>query len=143
MSFLAHPLDAIALLAAASLFGGMMLFAIVVTPTVFRSLEDASAQILLRALFPIYYVYLIVTALIGCIATISLNPRLGLMLGAIAVSAGTLRQIVMPRVKAARDAELAGDAGATARFQLLHRVSVAVNLGQLLLAGIVVVRLLR
>lgn len=143
MSLFAHPLDAIAVLAVAALFGGMLLFVLVVTPTVFRSLGGAPAQSFLRALFPIYYVYLAVTALVGCVATITPNPRLGMLLAAIAVSAAGLRQFVMPRVNAARDAEQAGDAGAAAQFRSLHRLSFAVNLAQLLVAGVVVVRLLR
>jgi hypothetical protein len=94
-------------------------------------------------LFPPYYLYVIVAALAASIATIKQNPRLGLILAAIAVAAGLLRQIVMPRVNAARDANLAGDEPAAAKFRALRRASVIVNLVQLLLAGLVVVRLLR
>jgi len=142
MTIVAHPLDAVAALGAAALFGGMLLFATVVTPTVFRSLAEAPMRVFLRAIFPLYYLYVIVTSLAGGLATISSNPRLGAILLAIAAAAVVLRQIVMPRANAARDAELAGDARAKARFQTLHRVSVVVNLAQLLLAGLVVVRLL-
>ncbi len=142
MTIVAHPLDAIAAVAAAALFGGMLLFATVVTPTVFRSLTGAPAQAFLRAVFPLYYLYVLGTALVGGLATISNNPRLGSALLVIGVSAAVLRQVVMPRVNAARDAELGGDAQAKARFQALHRTSVVVNVAQLLLAGLVVVRLL-
>ena len=37
------------------------------------------------------------------------------------------RQLLMPRINRARDAEAAGDAGAFRRFQSLHRLSVAIN----------------
>ncbi len=143
MSLLARPLDAIAILAASGLFGGILLFAAVVTPTVFRSLTGGAVQAFLRAVFPRYYLYIIATSLAAAVATIGSNPRLGLILIAIAISAALLRQVVMPRVNAARDAELAGDTGAAGTFRVLHRVSVAVNLAQLMLAGLVVVRLLR
>ncbi len=142
MTIVAHPLDAVAALGAAALFGGMLLFATVVTPTVFRSLTGTPVQAFLRSVFPLYYLYVIVTSLAGGLATISSNPRLGSALLAIAAAAVVLRQVVMPRVNAARDAELAGDTQAKSRFQMLHRFSVAVNLTQLLLAGVVVVRLL-
>ncbi len=142
MTIVAHPLDAVAALGAAALFGGMLLFATVVTPTVFRSLTGTPVQAFLRSVFPLYYLYVIVTSLAGGLATISSNPRLGSALLAIAAAAAVLRQVVMPRVNAARDAELAGDTQAKSRFQMLHRFSVAVNLTQLLLAGVVVVRLL-
>ena len=142
MTIVAHPLDAVAALGAAALFGGMLLFATVVTPTVFRSLTGTPVQAFLRSVFPLYYLYVLVTSLAGGLATISSNPRLGSALLAIAVAAAVLRQVVMPRVNAARDAELAGDTQAKSRFQMLHRFSVAVNLTQLLLAGVVVVRLL-
>lgn len=142
MTIVAHPLDAVAVLGAAALFGGMLLFATVVTPAVFRSLAGAPVQAFLRAVFPHYYAYVIAMSLAGGLATISINPRLGTIMLAIAAAAVVLRQVVLPRANAARDAELAGDADAKARFQTLHRVSVAVNLAQLLLAGLVVVRLL-
>jgi len=37
------------------------------------------------------------------------------------------RQVLMPMINRARDAEVAGDAGAGSRFQRLHRLSVAFN----------------
>ena len=50
----------------------------------------------------------------------------------IALSTLWIRQQLVPRINQLRDAELAGDAAAGARFATLHRVSVIINMVQLL-----------
>jgi hypothetical protein len=49
------------------------------------------------------------------------------------------RQGLMPRINAYRDAELAGDASATQPFARLHRLSVVINLAQMVLVALVLV----
>ena len=49
-------------LAVGCLLGGMVFFPSVVAPRVFRVLEPDDAGRFLRALFPAYYLYLIITA---------------------------------------------------------------------------------
>jgi hypothetical protein len=123
----------------AALFGGMVLFAAVVAPRVFMVLKPDTAGRFLRALFPWYYTYLIITAGIPALLVSGQDPAQAIILGAIALSTLAVRQVLMPRINRWRDAELAGDASAGAKFNLGHRVSVIVNVVQLVLAGSVLV----
>ena len=55
----------------------------------------------------------------------------------VGVSTLWVRQWLLPRINAARDAQLAGDAEAVRRFDRDHKLSVGINLLQLaLLAGV-------
>ena len=50
----------------------------------------------------------------------------------IALSTLWIRQSLVPRINQLRDAELTGDAAAGTRFAALHRMSVIINMVQLL-----------
>jgi hypothetical protein len=54
---------------------------------------------------------------------------------AIAGSALGVRALLVPKINAWRDADLAGEAGAKAKFDLGHRISVLINFVQLGLAA--------
>jgi hypothetical protein len=129
------------LIATAAVVGAILLFASVVAPTTFAALDAESGQRFLRRVFPRYYLFLIVASGIASACVIWFHPRLGALLAAIAVSTVVVRQVVMPRINASRDAELAGDVAAAARFRLLHRAAVVVNVLQLLVACVVLYRL--
>lgn len=131
----------VGLLCAGAIAGGILLFASVVAPATFAALDATSGQRFLRRIFPRYYLFLIVAAAVGTPAIIFKHPRLGMLMAAIALSTGIVRQLLMPAINAARDAELAGSPAAGQRFRLLHRVAVIVNLGQLLVAILVMARL--
>ena len=141
MPSLYQLLELIAVLATAGIIGGILLFAAVVAPATFAALDVQAAQRFLRHVFPRYYLYLIVASGIAALCTIGFHPRLGTLLALISLSTLILRQFVMPSINSARDAHLAGDAAAGARFTLLHRASVALNVLQLLAACFVLVRL--
>lgn len=134
-------LETIALVATAAVVGGIGLFASVVAPSTFAALDAASGQRFLRRVFPRYYLYLILASGLGSACLVAFHPRLGTLLAAIALSTLVVRQVVMPRINASRDAELAGDAAAGARFKLLHRAAVMTNALQLLVACLVLFRL--
>jgi len=114
----------------ATLLGGMLFFPSVVAPTVFKSLDQDSAGQFLRRLFPAYYVFIIVTSLLGGALLLS-KPILAATLLIIAASTLLLRQILVPKINAWRDRELAGDKAAAALFNAGHRASVIINLVQL------------
>jgi hypothetical protein len=122
----------IGLASLAAVFGAMVFFPAVVAPTVFRVLEPAPAGKFLRALFPGYYLFLIITS---GIAAVGLYAQLIVSLGMVFVCVSTLavRQHLVPRINAWRDAELAGDEAAGKKFALGHRVSVLINLVQLVI----------
>ena len=127
-------------LSLASLLGGMLFFPAVVAPLVFRTLETDDAGRFLRALFPRYYVYMIVTAVIAALAAIPVSVGAAATLGAVAVTTLLVRQLLVPRLNAWRDAELTGDAEAGRRFATGHRLSVFINLLQLVAVIVIVVR---
>lgn len=134
-------LQVLGLVSAGAVAGGILLFASVVAPTTFAALDASAGQRFLRRVFPRYYLFLIVVSAVGALAIVAKHPRLGMLMGAIALSTVVVRQLVMPAINAARDAELAGDAAAGPRFRLLHRAAVIVNVLQLVVAIVVMTRL--
>ena len=60
-----------------------------------------------------------------------LAPTVGIT-ALVVVSTLWVKQSLLPKINAARDAELAGDASAGASFNSMHRLSVIINMVQLL-----------
>lgn len=133
-------LSAVALLAAALLLGGMAFFAAVLAPLVFTALPADAAGRFVRRLFPAYYLWVIASAATGALALLPLRLPDALGLGLVAASTVWLRQGLMPRINAMSDAAQNGDAGAKAGFARAHRLSVLVNVAQMLVALVVVLR---
>lgn len=131
-----------ALLLVSTLFGGMMLYSFGFAPMVFSALPAEGAGRFIRAVFPWYYLFVIVTA--GCSgATLFLsNSRSGVLALGIAAVGIYARQTLMPRINAARDEQLQGNAEAKRRFGRLHGISVFLNFVQLIVAGYVLFRFL-
>lgn len=119
-----------------ALIGSMLFFAAIVAPTVFRALPAEHAGPFLRRLFPRYYAWgFSLAALASLLAALAgATPAAIVVLALIALGFGFARQVLVPRINRARDAELAGDAAAGRRFARLHRLSVLLNLAQLLAA---------
>jgi hypothetical protein len=128
------------LAALACLVGGMVFFGIIMAPLVFTRLDAATAGRFIRATFPRYYLYVLISAALGAAAFAATDPWAGLVLAVIAVTTLWLRQGLMPHINRLRDAELAGDAAAARAFARAHRLSVLVNQVQLLAALGVVAR---
>lgn len=130
-------LATISLFAAACLFGGMAFFAAVVAPLIFRLLPAKHAARFVRGLFPAYYVWVAATAAAGAVALFPLSKFDSGLLAVVAALTLWLRQVLMPRINALRDAGLAGDAAAGRAFDRAHKLSVAANVLQLVVAGVV------
>ena len=118
-------------IALALTFGGMTFFSGVMAPLVFTKLPIDTAGQFIRQLFPWYYLTMGIATLVALIALafgssgfISWETGLTalVLLGFIYI-----RQSLMPTINRARDAELAGDDKAGARFTRLHRQSVVIN----------------
>lgn len=133
-------LSAVALLAAALLLGGMVFFAAVLAPLIFTALPADAAGRFVRRVFPAYYLWVIASAATGALALLPLRLPDALGLGLVAASTVWLRQGLMPRINAMSDAAQNGDAGAKAGFARAHRLSVLVNVAQMLVALAVVLR---
>lgn len=119
----------IALYALALLLGGMVFFAAVTTPVAFRRLEREQARHYIRGVFPIYYLWVLATSAIAALALLPRDGRAAAVMAACALLAVWMRQGVMLRIRAA------DEAGDQATFKRLHRLSVIVNLVQMVMAA--------
>ena len=131
--------DLIAALTTAILLGGMVYFAAVFAPLVFRHLPGEIAGGFIRRVFPVYYLAGLLLAAVAGLLALPGRPMEGGVL--LIVAAGFLfaRQVLMPRINRARDA---GGPADGARFSRLHGLSVAINTVQLLAAAAVLVALM-
>lgn len=118
-------------LALALTFGGMTFFSAVVAPLVFTKLPFDIAGSFIRQVFPWYYFTMGATTLIALIALLLGGsgtstwevPLTALVLAGFVYA----RQVLMPMINRARDAEMAGETGAARRFKRLHQTSVVLN----------------
>ena len=109
----------------AGVVGVMLFFSVAVAPTIFKTLPQEWAGVYVRAFFPKYYAVLGATCLVAALLT---------KLPAIKQSAFTCAAlfalslfILTPKVNAAKDNNQ------TKQFNVLHGLSVGVNLLQLVL----------
>lgn len=117
------------------LLGGMIFFPSVVAPIVFTSLPEVEAGQFLRSMFPRYYLFMIFFSALAfglyqSAAGSAVNSSAIVCL-LVAISTLWVRQSLVPRINDARDAQLAGDAGAGAQFDRGHKLSVIINMFQL------------
>ncbi len=131
----------IALFAMALLLGGMVFFSAVVAPLVFMRLPADHAGRFIRSLFPFYYIFVLVSAALGACAMVWVDPTAAVVLAAIALITLWLRQGLMVRINRLSDALRAGETAARRGFDRAHRLSVLVNIAQILAAGWCLARL--
>ena len=133
-------METIALYVVAATLGAMLFFAVGIAPTVFQALPAEQAGMFLRKLFPRYYLALVLgSGLAGCL-WISNEPFAAMVCLLIALSTLWIRQRLVPKINQLRDAEIAGDSVAGASFTRLHRVSVIINMIQLVALGILLLK---
>lgn len=136
-------MEAAALLMTSTLFGGMLLYSFGFAPFVFAKVDGEQAGKLIRAAFPYYYLFVIGVALIASLA-LSLSDQVSaILLGVVFVLGLIARQILMPAINNARDAQMAGDSAAKKLFGRLHGLSVLINFVQLGAIGWALVRFLQ
>ena len=123
----------LALYATALMLGAKLFFSFVVAPMVFAALPQAVAAGFMRALFPIYYAAIVVVAALATAIFVWAGDLRGaVVLGVIAALGLVSRQVLLPRIEVWRPGKEAGEAVATAKFRALHRVSVLINLAQMI-----------
>lgn len=123
----------------ALLLGGMVFFGFFMTPLAFTRLEREIAAAFLRAVFPIYYQ---VMAVLGVLAAVPIWYRNeAVVLAGVAVIFVFVKMLLLPPINRARDARDMGDAGGEARFKRLHRLSVLINMAQMIAVAVVFFRL--
>jgi hypothetical protein len=123
-----------ALLTTALLFGGMVLFSFGFAAFLFTALPPDVAGPAIRRAFPHFYLFVIGTAAIAAGLIVAVDPLAAGLLATIAATTLPTRQILMPAINRATDA------GARARFNTLHGLSVLITLGHIGLAGFVLAR---
>ena len=132
-------MEVAALYVIAGTLGAMLFFAIGVAPIVFQALPAEQAGLFLRKLFPRYYLSLIIGSTAGGALWLAIQPLAAGVCLLIALSTLWIRQWLVPRINALRDRELSGDVSAGEEFARLHRLSVVINMVQLLaLLGILI-----
>ena len=112
----------------------MTFFAVVVAPTVFTRLPGPVAGKFIRALFPIYYLYVGIGATVAAVALAAAGSHAvsASALGLTALVTAGLRQGLMPAINRLSDRAQGGDAGAKQQFGRAHNLSVGLNFAQLL-----------
>ena len=123
------------------LLGAMLFFPSVVAPVVFTSLPEAQAGAFLRSMFPRYYAFMIALSLIAALLFLVVSDESAYQAAIVCLLVGVSRlwliMWLMARINRARDAQLAGDTEAGRRFDRDHKLSVGINMVQLvLLVGI-------
>lgn len=123
---------AILMLLVGALVGSMLFFAFTVAPTVFRALPAEHAGSFLRALFPRYYLWGLIVALLAAALAMEASTTVAAACLLVALLFVFARQALMPRINHARDQEAEGITGAGRRFKVLHLWSVLINGFQML-----------
>ncbi len=126
--------DLLAVLALSATFGGMVFFAVVVTPLVFGTLSPEDARVFTRVAFPRYYRYIAIASGLATLGFL-LHAEVFLMSLPILVLVSTLWlwMLWLPHLNDLREA------GDHTGFMRGHRVSVLVNIGAVMLTLIALV----
>jgi hypothetical protein len=132
-------LHVLAVLVVAVQFGGILLFAAMFTPLVFRNLPAETAASFLHSVFPVYYRVMGILALVAALPLVPGQSYMGEISALVAVALGyvVLNTIVRPAANKARDEDRRG------AFRQLHRLSVAIHLVQFAVISVVLVRLIQ
>ena len=136
-------MEAAGLVAVSAVFGGMAFFAFVYAPLVFIKLGTETGGRFLREVFPVYYVAMGAVSIAAAGALAFASAARGadaLAMACIGIVFFLARFVLLPVINRSRDAGHAGDIAAQKRFDRLHRLSVGVNLVQMLAVLAVLVR---
>ena len=123
-----------ALLAAALLFGGTVLYSFGFAAFLFNVLPAEIAGPTLRRAFPHFYLFVISTALAASALLYRTDAVASVLMLVIAATTLPTRQLLMPAINRATDA------GAKSQFKLLHGLSVVITLLHIGIAGFVLSR---
>ena len=119
----------------ALVLGGMFFFAAIMTPLVFTKLPPEISGPFIRQAFPVYSQAMAGMTLVAAITIWNYSLSINLAGVFIFFILGWLW--LMPKINHYRDEQLRGNEKASKSFNLLHRVSVVINLGQMWVVGFV------
>jgi len=123
----------------AMLFGSMLFFAAIVTPAAFKSLDKEQTGRYLQILFPRYYLWGLIVAILATIDAKLISWAVAAPVACVAIGFWFTRQWLLPHIEQDRAPARSGDRKAQQRFKYLHGLSVLIHLTQmiLLLAGFI------
>ena len=120
-------LEGVATVLVALLAGSMLFFSFVMAPLIFIKLDIDVAGKFVRAVFPWYYLLILVLAGLSALTLVAFAPLNAALMLLIAGSTAYCRQFLMPQINEHRDRSRAGESGATKIFDKLHRRSEVLN----------------
>ena len=123
-----------ALLIVAWLFGGMLLFSAGFAAFLFKNLPPAEARVLIRKVFPPFYLFVILLAGLAMALFWSTDSFSAALMAIIVLSTVVGRQLLMPSINKATDL------GLRKRFVWLHGASVILTLGHIFIEAVVLSR---
>jgi len=122
----------------ALIIGGMFFFAAIMTPLVFTKLPPETSGPFIRQAFPVYSQAMAGMTILT--AALLFKSAEAIHLSVVFVLFLWAWLWLTPRINRYRDAQLQGDENAEKAFNLLHRLSVGINLMQMLAIGNVLYR---
>ena len=123
-----------ALLIAALLFGGMVLYSFGFAAFLFTALPSDIAGKTIRRGFPLFYLFVLITAALAAALTWPSDQTSAVLLALVALTTIPTRQVLMPAINNATDT------GAKTRFKILHSASVLITIIHMVLVAIVLAR---
>ena len=119
----------------------MLFFSISIARFVHSTLGPENAGKLLRVLFPKYFLWGLILSLFSTLAFYFSNKIFeSVTLLIVALLASISRFILVPKINKNRDLMLQGEASSRKTFSLLHTLSVTINIVQMILLLIVLIR---
>ena len=121
------------------IIGGMFFFAAIMTPLVFTKLPPEISGPFIRQVFPVYSQAMAGMTLVAALLLWKYPEAIHLAIVFVLFIWAWVW--LMPKINGYRDDQLRGNQKAGRAFNLLHRLSVGVNLAQMLIVGFVLVRI--
>ena len=122
------------LLVVALLFGGMSLFSAGFAAVLFRYLPTEDARMLIRKVFPSFYLFVIVSSGLAMLLSWRSDSFSASWMAFMMLTAVAARQFLMPAINRATDL------GNRKHFLWLHGFSVLLTLGHIVLAAVVLIQ---
>ena len=120
------------------ILGFMIFFPIVVAPSVFKNFNEKQSSLFLRSFFPKYYLFGIITSLIGIfISALEKDFIIIFSLSIIFLGFVFSRQYLTPLINKAKDEIVKSNNLSKVKFERLHRFSVIINILQIFICIII------
>ena len=113
--------------------GFMIFFMVVVSPTIFKALDEANSGAFLRQLFPRMFLYGLIAMLLAFLTTLNSQLNIYWIISAISSILFAINlYIITPKINYYRDEAKLGNSLSEKKFKQFHLCSVALFLLQLL-----------